>query len=99
VTLVCAMHLGKAIIATDSDGISDYVKAGYNGLLCKACSPDDLAAAIAKLWGDPELTAQLAASNQAFGGVHCSEKTARADLAELMVRHGLLTEAHSASAQ
>jgi glycosyltransferase involved in cell wall biosynthesis len=80
VTLVCAMHLGKAVIATESEGISDYVTAGCNGLLCKASSPSELAAAITKLWNDPELTKRLAASDEA-----------RADLAELMLRNNLLT--------
>jgi hypothetical protein len=43
VTLVCAMHLAKAVIATDSQGIADYIKSGDNGILCKASSPVDLA--------------------------------------------------------
>ncbi len=92
VTLVCAMHLGKAVIATESEGISDYVTAGCNGLLCKASSPSELAAAITKLWNDPGLTKRLAASNEAFGAAHCTERIARADLAELMIRHNLLTD-------
>lgn len=92
VTLVCAMHLCKAVVATDSEGISDYVQAGSNGILCKASSPLDLAAAIAKLWNDPAMIARLAAANEAFGAAHCTEKVARADLAELMSRYDLLTD-------
>jgi glycosyltransferase involved in cell wall biosynthesis len=91
VTLVCAMHLGKAIIATDSTGISDYVKDGHNGILCKASSPVHLADAIARLWNDSAATARLAAANAAFGAANCTEKVARAEFAEVLVRHGLLT--------
>jgi glycosyltransferase involved in cell wall biosynthesis len=90
VTLVCAMHLGRAVIATDSEGISDYVKHGHNGILCKANSPIDLAAAIEKLWNDSELTARLASCNAAFGAEHCTEKVARSDFSDLMIRHNLL---------
>jgi len=96
VTLVCAMHLGKAVIATDSGGVSDYITSGHNGILCKASSPGDLAAAINKLWSDPELTARLAAANQHFGATHCTEEVARGDLAALMIRHDLLTK-HTAA--
>jgi glycosyltransferase involved in cell wall biosynthesis len=91
VTLVCAMHLGNAIVATDSEGISDYITSGYNGILYKANSQEALALAIERLWNDPGMTARLAARNEEFGAVHCTEKNARADLAELMSRHDLLT--------
>jgi cellulose synthase/poly-beta-1,6-N-acetylglucosamine synthase-like glycosyltransferase/glycosyltransferase involved in cell wall biosynthesis len=89
VTLVCAMHLRKAVIATDSRGISEYVRAGDNGLLCEMSSAEDLARAVRELWNDPETTARLAASNAAFGAAHCHEDVTRAALAELLVRHDL----------
>ncbi len=38
VTLVCAMHLAKPVVATDSKGICDYILPGYNGVLCKPFS-------------------------------------------------------------
>ena len=85
------MHLRKAVIATDSAGISDYVTAGHNGILCKASSPTELAGAMMKLWTDRDLTARLAAANEQFGAAYCTEHVARRDLAELMIRHGLLT--------
>jgi glycosyltransferase involved in cell wall biosynthesis len=92
VTLVCAMHLGKAVVATDSEGISDYLIPEYNAILYKAGSPQNLAAAMERLWNDPEMTARLAACNEEYGALHCTENKARADLAELMIRHDLLTE-------
>jgi glycosyltransferase involved in cell wall biosynthesis len=91
VTLVCAMHLRKAVIATDSGAICDYVINGHNGILCPASSPTELAAAISKLWDDPELTGRLAAANEEFGAMRCTEDVARRDFAELMIRHELLT--------
>jgi glycosyltransferase involved in cell wall biosynthesis len=87
------MHLRSAVVVTDSGGISDYITAGSNGILCKASSPVDLAAAITKLWDDSAMTAQLAAANEMFGAAYCTEKVARADLAELMSRYDLLTNA------
>jgi glycosyltransferase involved in cell wall biosynthesis len=84
VTLVCAMHLGKTVIATDSTGISDYVLPGYNGLLCVASSPESLAQAIRKLWIDPVETAKLSENNRRFGAENCSETRVRSDLAAVL---------------
>ena len=39
------------------------------------------------------MTARLAAANEMFGAAYCTEKVARADLAELMSRYDLLTNA------
>ena len=32
VTMVAAMHLGKAFVITDSEGVRDYVQDGYNAI-------------------------------------------------------------------
>jgi glycosyltransferase involved in cell wall biosynthesis len=89
VTLVCAMHLAKAVVATDSKGICDYVLSGYNGVLCKPFSPEDLARAIDRLWKDPAEIARLGENNRRFGSEHCTEAKARSDLARVLRDRGI----------
>jgi len=84
VTLVCAMHLAKAVVATDSAGIYDYVQSGYNGVLCEPLSPDSLAQAIATLWNNLTEIARLAENNRRFGTEHCTEERMRSDLAAVL---------------
>jgi glycosyltransferase involved in cell wall biosynthesis len=84
VTLVCAMHLAKAVVATDSAGIYDYVRSGHNGVLCEPFSPDSLARAIAKLWEDPAEIARLSENNHRFGIENCTEDKMRRDLARVL---------------
>jgi glycosyltransferase involved in cell wall biosynthesis len=88
VTLVYAMHLGKAIVATASKGIADYVIDGLNGVKVAPFSPRDLADAIAKLWREPQEVARLAKNSLQFAEEHCSENTARKNLAEVLGRFG-----------
>ena len=86
VTLVCAMHLAKPVVATESKGISDYVQSGYNAILCKPASPEDMAQAIQRLWKDPAEIARLGENNRRFGAENCTESNMRSDLAEIL-RH------------
>jgi glycosyltransferase involved in cell wall biosynthesis len=85
VTLVCAMHLCKAIVATDSTGISDYVVPGYNGALSEPSVPESLAREINRLWTNPDEMARLGENSQTFGAEHCSEAKIRSDLAAVLV--------------
>jgi glycosyltransferase involved in cell wall biosynthesis len=84
VTLVCAMHLARTAVATDSEGIYDYIRSGHNGVLCEPLSGDSLAQAIAKLWSDPAEIARLSENNRRFGTEHCTEEIMRADLAAVL---------------
>jgi glycosyltransferase involved in cell wall biosynthesis len=99
VTLVCAMHLGKPVVATDSKGIRDYVFPGYNGALCKPFSPEDLAQEIDKLWGDPSEIERLGENNRRFGAAHCTEANVRADFGEVLRRWEIPLHEDSTSAQ
>lgn len=84
VTLVCAMHLGKTSIATDSEGVHDYVLPGENGLLCRPFSPESLAEAIQELWSDPKEVERLSRNNLRFGAENCSEEKMRSDLRRIL---------------
>lgn len=66
VTLVAAMQLGKAFLATDAIGIQDYVRPGYNGITCQAASPSDLTEKIFQLWHDPAQCQQLGENGKQF---------------------------------
>jgi len=84
VTLVCAMHLQKAIVATDSTGISDYVLPNYDGVLCEPSSPASLAQEIRQLWANEAEIARLGENSQKFGMENCSEAKIRSDLAAVL---------------
>jgi glycosyltransferase involved in cell wall biosynthesis len=74
VTMVTAMFLSRAIVATESAGISDYVIPGHNGLVIPPGDPAALAAAIEKLWNDPATAFQLGQNGRAFAVTNCTEE-------------------------
>ncbi len=73
VSLVGAMHLGKAQIVTDAAGAADYLRDGETGLLTPAGDASALAAAVRRLEGDPALAAQLGEAAKDFAEAKCSE--------------------------
>jgi glycosyltransferase involved in cell wall biosynthesis len=79
VTLVAAMHLGKAFIVTRSAGIADYLSDPSthrpNGITCDAGSPQSLTDAIRALWQDPERIKELGGNGRAFAQAYCTEET------------------------
>ena len=89
VTLVCAMHLGKTVVATASAGIADYVFHGRNGLTCNPSSPQSMADAIHRLWANPAETELLSENNRRFGAEHCSEAKTRSDLSSVLAERGI----------
>ena len=75
VTMVTAMFLGKAVVATESAGISDYVEHGQTGLCAPPGDPAALADTIRKLWEDAALCERLGAAGRKFALAHCTERT------------------------
>jgi glycosyltransferase involved in cell wall biosynthesis len=73
VTLVAAMHLGKAFIVTDSLGVRDYIRNGDNALTVTSGSVDSLVCAIARLWQDRDLCRRLGESGRNFAARECTE--------------------------
>ncbi|WP_425408486.1 glycosyltransferase family 4 protein [Hyphococcus sp.] len=73
VTLVGAMHLGKAQIVTDAAGVSEYIRDGETGLLTPAGDADAMAQAVKRLADKPALAASLGDAARAYAGRHCSE--------------------------
>ncbi len=76
VTMVPAMHLGKAIVATRSSGIADYVQEGVNGLFAEPHDPCSLARAIGALADDPAQCERLGENGRRFAREHCMEENA-----------------------
>ncbi len=56
-----AQAMGKAVIATRLPGLEDYVAHGETGLLVPAKDPEALAAAIDRLWRNPDEAEQMGA--------------------------------------
>jgi glycosyltransferase involved in cell wall biosynthesis len=73
VTLVAAMHLGKAIVATDSAGISDYVQDRENAIIVDPGSAQTLAEAVSTLWRDTDLCSRLGENGRSFARSRCTE--------------------------
>jgi glycosyltransferase involved in cell wall biosynthesis len=77
-SVVEAMALGKAVIATRTGGIPDAITDGKNGVLVPEADPAALAKALVRLAGDPALVARLGtaakASVQRYSWPACAAK-------------------------
>ena len=89
VSMVAAMHYGKAIIATDSEGVSDYVRQGDNALLCPAGDARAMADRISQLMHDPALTARLGEAGKRFVTAACTERATVEYFTDYLQRSGL----------
>lgn len=89
VTVVSAMHLGKAVVATDTVGLHDYLRPEDNALLVPPSDPMALAHAIEQLWEKPELAHRLGTCGQAFAQTHCTEDAVVACFSQQMRAAGL----------
>ena len=90
VTIISAMLLSKAVIATDSAGISDYIEEQRSGLLCPPADAEALSDAMRSLWADEERTQQLGEHGREFAERHCSEAQVRRELTAFLGERGLL---------
>ncbi len=73
VTLVAAMHLGKAIVVTNSVGVGDYVRDRENAMTVDAGSVQSLVDGMWHLWQDRELCGRLGAMGRTFATAECTE--------------------------
>jgi glycosyltransferase involved in cell wall biosynthesis len=74
VTIVAAMHLGKALVITDSEGVRDYVQDGFNAMTIPPRSVAALAEAIERLWNAPVLCKSLGENGRRFARRECTEE-------------------------
>lgn len=65
VTGICeAMAMGKAVVATASPGVADYVRQGTSGIVVPIGDAEGLAKAIDELWRDPARCAEMGRHNR-----------------------------------
>ena len=88
VTLVAAMHLGKAIVATESSGISDYLQDGVTGRLSAPGDPQALAALIEEFVTDPVQCTRVGEAGRRFAGANCMEDNVTAYFRAYLARSG-----------
>jgi glycosyltransferase involved in cell wall biosynthesis len=93
VTVIEAMRMGRAVLATRSIGTEDYVYDGENGLLVEAGNPVLLADRMQQLWETESLRNRLASAAYQFADSHLSDEAA----ADALVR--ILREAAAVSLQ
>ncbi|MBD1851512.1 glycosyltransferase family 4 protein [Leptolyngbya sp. FACHB-711] len=84
VTIVEAMRMGRALIATRCNGAEDYIIDGETGLLVEPHSVKDLTDAIQKLWEDHELRNRLGQNAMRYAAEHFSNEAAGAALDRIL---------------
>jgi glycosyltransferase involved in cell wall biosynthesis len=84
VTLVEAMRMGRAVVATRCMGSEDYVRTEATGLLVEPGSVEELQRAIERLWEDAELRRRLGRDAARFAAEQCSDEAAGAALANVL---------------
>jgi glycosyltransferase involved in cell wall biosynthesis len=80
VTMVAAMHLGRAFVATAASGVREYARHEENCLTCEPGDVDALTAAIERLWNDRALCERMGERGRALAAEQCSEESAMAHL-------------------
>jgi glycosyltransferase involved in cell wall biosynthesis len=89
VTLVNAMHLGKAIAITRSTGVMDYLRDGENALMCEAGDVAGMASTIERLWSDRALCNCLGDAGLNFARQHCTEEQTLSHFRRLLCELGV----------
>jgi hypothetical protein len=84
VTIVEAMRMGRALIATRCNGAEDYIIHGETGLLVEPYSVEDLTNAIQQLWEDHELRNRLGRNAMQYANEHFSDEAAGAALDRIL---------------
>jgi glycosyltransferase involved in cell wall biosynthesis len=84
VTVVEAMRLGRAVVATRAPGTVDYIRDSETGLLVEPNSPSELADAMTKLWNDAALRGRLVSNAAFFADEILSDEAAAEALLDIM---------------
>lgn len=74
VTIVEAMRMGRALIATRGNGVEDYIIDGETGLLVDPHSVSDLMRAIETLWNDAALRQRIGTQAMQYAVEHFSDE-------------------------
>ncbi len=82
-SIIEAMYLGRAIVATRVGGIPTLIEHGVTGLLVLPDDPGSLAAALDRLAADPQLRERLGAAARAWAEAEIQPERAARRIAEL----------------
>jgi glycosyltransferase involved in cell wall biosynthesis len=74
VTIVSAMHLGKAQIVTYSEGVTDYIKDRETGLFTEDKNSNDMKYKIEELYNNKELREKIEVTAKQFAERYCTEE-------------------------
>ncbi|PZV10450.1 MAG: glycosyltransferase [Leptolyngbya sp.] len=91
VTIVEAMRMGRAVIASRCNGAEDYITHGKTGLLVEPGSTSALIQEIEMLWDDPQLRNQLGQNARNYAAQYCSDEAAGAALQSVLDDVGRVT--------
>lgn len=89
VTLVKAMHLGKAIVTPDFPNVSDYAFQNSNAMLYEPANPESLASVIQSLWTNVVKCEILGENGREFATTFCAKASVRKFFQKLLIRYGL----------
>jgi glycosyltransferase involved in cell wall biosynthesis len=89
VTAVAAMHMGKAILSTDSSGLSDYLMDGSNAEFFSPKNPEQLSQKIERLFDEASLRQRLGAFASAFAKQRCTEDNTVAYFRRYLENNGI----------
>ncbi|MBM0740901.1 glycosyltransferase family 4 protein [Phormidium sp. CLA17] len=84
VTIVEAMRMGRAVIASRCNGIEDYIIHGETGLLVEPQSVEDLVQTLDLLWNDKELRNRLGQNAMKYAAQHFSDEAAGVALSKIL---------------
>jgi glycosyltransferase involved in cell wall biosynthesis len=73
VTIIYSMFEERAVVATESAALTDYIFPGRNGVSVKPQDSRALARAIEELWNNPTEARRLGAAGREFALSHCLE--------------------------
>jgi glycosyltransferase involved in cell wall biosynthesis len=84
ITIVEAMRMGRAVIASRCFGAEDYIEHGKTGLLVKPQSVDDLTQAIEMLWNDSALRDRLGVAAKTYAAENFSDEVVGSQLGRIL---------------
>ena len=84
VTAVQALHLGVPILATQTDGLSDYLRNDDTARLVPVAAAEALALGITEMIDNPLLRERLTHAGKAFAMAHCSEGSVSTFVTQLL---------------
>lgn len=96
VTLVEAMRMGRAVIASSCNGAEDYIIHGETGLLVEPHSTKDLSNAIELLWNDTALRIRLGQAAKRYATEHFSDEASGSALGSILTEIADAMEVSSA---